>query len=137
MFRSLSTSKKVSNNIKTNYIKHNYNNINANKKDVNYRCLSSHQNIFNNFKYNNYNYVPNYFNYKRNNEYQNQSLNKNKSFSREIKNILHTNKSNFINKRDFSPFINNDSKLNGSNYEIKVNYSKNSKINWKKSNLFI
>jgi len=137
MFRSLSTSKKVTNNIKTNYVKHNYNNINANKKDVNYRCLSSHQNIFNNFKYNKYNYVPNYFNYKRNNECQNQSLNKNNSFSREIKSILNTNKSNFINKRDFSPFINNDSKLNGSNYEIKVNYSKYSKINWKKSNLFV
>jgi len=137
MYRSFSTSKKVSNNIKTNYVKQNYNNINANKKDTNYRCLSSHQNIFNNYKYNNYNYVPNYFNYKKNNEYLYQSLNKNKSFSREIKNILYTNKSNFINKRDFSPFINNDSKLNGSNYEIKVNYSKNSKINWKKSNLFI
>ena len=137
MYRSLSTSKKVSNNIKTNHVKLNINNINSNKKDTNYRCLSSHQNIFNNFKYNNYNYVPNYFNYKKNNECQDQSLNQNKSFSRKIKNILYTNKSNFINKRDFSPFINNDSKLNGSNYEIKVNYSKNSKINWKKSNLFI
>ena len=138
MFRSLSTSKKVSNSIKANYVKHNYNNINANKNDTNYRCLSSHQKIFNNYKYvPNYNYVPNYFNYKRNNEYQNQSFNKNKSFIREINNILHTNKSNFINKRDFSPIFNNDLKLNGSNYEIKVNYSKNSKINWKKSNLFI
>lgn len=137
LYRSLSTSKKVSNSIKANYDKHNYKNNNVNKKDENYRCLSSHQNIFNNFKYNNYNYVPNYFNYKRNNEYLNQSLNKNKSFSREIKNILYTNKSNFINKRDYSPFINNDTKLNGSNYQIKVNYSKNSNINWKKSNLFI
>ena len=108
--RSLSTTRREPNSSKK-YSK---------KEDLNYRCFSSHQSIFN------YNTKQsNNISFKSSTKYQDYKNGK-KNLNNEIKNILYLNKSNYIN---------NKKNING--YEVIINYPKSSRINWKKSNIIM
>ena len=109
------------------------------KKDFNNRCFSSHHYYLKNPKENKYNNISNNFIIENNSKcYDIKNKNKNnvRRMSGAINNI-YLNKSNFINKADFSLCFNDIKQLNDDKYEVKFNFQKNIIINRKKSNIII